>query len=86
MENGKNHSLQIEYGQGLMATEVGDVTAFNDREIRFITTLGVKTIVCGENLKITSFNKQTGELKIYGVVNSVKYGFKPINSLKNLFK
>lgn len=86
MENGKNHGLQIEYGQGLMATAVGDVTAFNEREIRFKTLSGVKTVVCGENLKITSFNKQTGELKISGGVNSVKYGAKPFGSVKNLFK
>lgn len=86
MENGKNHGLQIEYGQGLMATAVVDVIAFNEREIRFKINSGEKTVVYGENLKITAFNKQTGELKIGGLINSVKYGAKPFGSVKNLFK
>ena len=86
MENGKNHSLQIEYGQGLMATEVGEVTAFNDREIRFITTLGVKTIVCGENLKITSFNKSSGDFRAEGDFVKISYEGKKVPVLKKIFK
>ena len=86
MENIKNHSLQIEYGQGLVASGVAEVVGFNEREIRFKTDSGVKTIVLGDNLKINAFNKQTGELKVGGAINSVKYGVKPLTTIKNLFK
>ena len=86
MENSKNHSLQIEYGQGFVASGVIEVVGFNEREIRFKTDFGVKGVVLGDNLKINSFNKQTGELKVCGQINSVKYGAKPLSSVKNLFK
>ena len=52
MENIKNHSLQIEYGQGMIAGGVAEVVGFNEREIRFKTDSGVKVVVLGDNLKI----------------------------------
>ena len=52
MELNKNHSLKIEYGQGLTATTVSDVLFFNDREIRVLLEGKNKICIIGEKLKI----------------------------------
>ena len=73
MEQNKKHTMQIEYGQGFLATAVGEVVVFNEKEIRFRLISNEKACVLGENLKINSFNKQLGELKVMGNVFMIKY-------------
>lgn len=73
MEQNKKHTMQIEYGQGFLATCVGDVLSFNERQIIIRLALGERVHVIGENLRINGFNKQLGELRVVGKVQIVKY-------------
>ena len=86
MENNKNHNLQLEYGQGLLATAVQDVLSFNEKEVKISLCSGKKLVAIGEKLKISGFNKQSGELKITGEVSLIKYLSSPTSQLRKLFK
>ena len=86
MENNKIHNLQIEYGAGLLASCILDVVAFNDREVKMALVSGQSLTVYGEKLKITAFNKQSGELRLSGAVSCVKYSASASAQIKRLFK
>jgi hypothetical protein len=86
MELNKNHSLKIEYGQGLTANTVSDVLFFNDREIRVLLEGKSKICIIGEKLKINGFNKQSGELKVGGMIINVKYLASSTSAIKRFFK
>ena len=73
MEKNTRHTLFIENEQGLVARAIGEVLAFNEREIRLKLLSGSKLVVVGDKLKITCFDKGCGELKLSGVVFTVKY-------------
>ena len=85
MEQNKKHTMQIEYGQGFCSTAVGEVIAFNEREIRLRLNSGERVCVYGENLKINAFNKQLGELRVVGMISAVKYQFSARQKFKKLF-
>ena len=85
MEQNKKHTMQIEYGQGFLATAVGEVVAFNERGIRLRLATGEKVCVCGENLKINAFNKQLGDLRVAGAISVVKYSYSAKQKIRNLF-
>ena len=85
MEQNKKHTMQIEYGQGFLATAVNEVVAFNEKEIRFKLISGEKVCVLGESLKINAFNKQVGELRVVGMVYLVKYLYSAKQKIKKLF-
>ena len=82
MEQNNKHTMQIEYGQGFLATFVGDVLSFNEKQIIMRLRIGDKVQVLGDNLKINGFNKQLGELRVVGNVQTVKY----LPSAKQKFK
>ena len=85
MEQNKKHTMQIEYGQGFLATAVGEVVGFNEKEIVFRLNLGEKVCVLGEGLKINAFNKQLGELRVVGNVLLVKYISSTKQKIKKIF-
>ena len=85
MDKNTKHTLLIDYEQGLFATAICEVLAFNEREIKLSVLNGVKLIVFGEKLKITSFDKSSGELKLSGVVFSTKYSSLSTVKIKKLF-
>ena len=85
MEQNKKHTMQIEFGQGFCATCVSEVVSFSEREIRFRLTTGEKVCVLGGNLRINAFNKQLGELRVVGVVSSLKYLNTARQKIKKLF-
>lgn len=86
MENTKNHSLTIEYGQGLIASLVSDVLSFNEREITVALSGATRLKIWGEKLKIGGYNKQSGELRVTGSVSCVRYQTSPAGQLKRIFK
>mgnify|MGYP002521566916 CR=1 FL=1 len=76
----------IEYKKSLVASGVGDVISFNEREIRLNLAEGGKVLICGEGLKIVKFEKKTGEFKLIGAVGSVKFLSGGQTALKRFFK
>lgn len=86
MEKNENHILTIDNRRAISLSGAADVLSFNEREIRLSLCDGTKVIVSGENLNIAGFSKQTGEAKLAGTINSVKYQTFGVPSLKKLFK
>ena len=75
----------LEGRKKLSMTGVQTVDGFSEQCLR-LTVSGNKVIVNGENIKITAFNKSTGNLTAEGVVNEIKYTHKKQPVLKRLFK
>ncbi|HBF86173.1 MAG TPA: hypothetical protein DDW54_00680 [Clostridiales bacterium] len=86
MEQNKNHSLSVEYKQGLTASGISDVLSSNDREAILSICGGGKVKISGENLKIIGFDKVSCNFKMSGFVLSVRYSAASQSPLKNLFK
>ena len=76
----------IEYKKSLIASSVGDVISFNEREIKLKLEDGGRVNIAGDNLKIVGFEKRTGEFKLAGVVLSVKFLGGASSPLAKLFK
>lgn len=62
----------IESRKKLNISGVRDVTSFDDETILLDTVLGKMTIK-GEELHISSFNTETGELQAAGLIHAVVY-------------
>ena len=85
MDKNIKHTVFIEYGQGLIATAVGEVLYFNEREIKLKLLSGERLLVMGEKLKINGFDKNCGELKLLGAIISVRYVAPTSSKFKKLF-
>ncbi len=73
------HNLIIEQRKTLNASGVKDVDSFDEQTVVAVTQLGELT-VRGNNLRISNFNAQTGDLSVEGSISSVSYSDdKPVN-------
>lgn len=77
--------LELSERKKLNMTSVDSVDGFNE-EILNLTVAGSKMKVCGEGLKITAYNKTTGELSAEGLFNEIKFSKKSVPILKKFFK
>ncbi len=77
--------LNLEGRNRLNLTCVDTVDGFSEQMLR-ITVKGDKTIILGENIKITAFNKATGSLSAEGVFNEIKFAAKKVPLLKKFLK
>ena len=85
MENLK-HSLTIENKNKILVTEVIEVLAFSDREIKLkLKDNTLLNIEC-ENLKILSFDNAGGDFTMQGKISLVKYREKGESFVKRVFK
>jgi len=78
-------SLILEGRNRLLMTGVSSVDGFSDEQLK-LTANGSKVHILGQNIKISSFNKETGKLSADGVFNSIKFDVKKEPILKRLFK
>ena len=69
----------------LQMTGVDAVEGFSDRMLK-LSVSGSKVLINGENIKITAFNKATGNLAADGNFTEIKYNFKKAPLIKRLFK
>lgn len=69
----------------LSMTGVQTVDGFSEQSLK-LTISGDRVVINGEGIKITAFNKATGNLSAEGVFNEVKYNFKKAPIIKRLFK
>ena len=77
--------LILEGRKNFSMTGVQTVDGFSEQCLK-LTVSGNKVIVTGENIKITAFNKSTGNLTAEGLVNEIKYAHKKQPIIKRLFK
>ncbi len=85
MENFK-HSLTIENKNKVLITEVIEVLAFSDKEIKLKLKDSSVVTIEGENLKILSFDNVGGDFTMQGKINLLKYREKNESLVKRVFK
>ena len=87
MENEKKqHNLTLEGSSRLLLTGIKDVGAFNESEIRAVLSEGGRVTVSGEKMQISAFDKNTGDLRLTGKVNTIKYFDLSAPSPRRFFK
>ena len=69
----------------LSMTGVASVDGFTDAYLK-LSINGSKVLILGENIKITAFNKSTGNLSADGTFNQIKYDVKKEPLFKRIFK
>lgn len=69
----------------LTMTGVESVDGYSETAIK-LTANGTKIFFYGTKLKITSFNKATGNLSCDGDFSEIKYGGKKVPFIKRVFK
>ena len=74
MENFK-HSLTVESKSKVLFSEVMEVLAFSDKEIKLKLKDNCILTIEGENLKILSFDNVGGDFTMQGKINCIKYIF-----------
>ena len=82
----KPHNLTVENRVNSLFTGISDVASFNSGEVKMILADGTRLTVTGEKLQITGFDKRTGEIRLAGRVNSLKYADKSIPTVKRFFR
>ena len=75
----------LEGRKRLSMTGVEAVDSFSEESLK-LTVSGSKVFIFGENIKITAFNKSSGNLSAEGVFNEIKYNKKRLPLVKRLFK
>ncbi len=85
-QNVRSHSVNLEYRQGLTASGINDVIAFDEKDIVLSVSNGAKMRITGENLKILNFDKPSGNFRLSGSVYVLKYSVGEKFGLKKLFK
>ncbi len=77
--------LTLESRTKLSMTGVDAVDGFSETFLQ-LTVSGDKVYISGENIKITVFNKVSGNLSAEGKFNQIKYGNAKVPIVKRLFK
>ncbi len=77
--------LTLEGRKFLNLTQVSSVDAFSEESI-ILTVNEIKSKIIGEKLKITNFNKSSGNFSCEGVINEIKFGHKKTPLIKKIFK
>ena len=70
--NFKDHSVIIDNREKLNISGISDVLSFDDETLILKSVLG-KITVKGENLRITSFDNEIGDLISEGKIHAVVY-------------
>ena len=77
--------LCIDGRKRLTMTGVSSVDGYSENSVK-LTANDTKIYIFGNNLKITNFNKATGNLSCDGDFTEIKYGGRKTPVLKRVFK
>ena len=77
--------LVLDGQKRLSLTSVETVDGFTEQSLK-LTISGNKVLISGENIKITAFNKASGNLNADGHFTSIRYDYKKTPFFKRLFK
>lgn len=81
----ENEILTLENQKRIVLTSVSSVDAFSPENLK-LTVNGKKVVIVGNNIKITSFNKSSGDFKADGDFVKIFYEGKKVPVLKKIFK
>ncbi len=83
----EQHNLVVENQKRLSASSVAEVNGFSDKEIMLTLVGGKKITIFGQGLKITNFQKQSGNFIADGEILKITYhGNKSGSFFKRLVK
>lgn len=85
MTENECEKLLIEGRKRLQMTAVDSVEGFSEQTLKLIVK-GSRVIITGKNIKITAFNKQSGNLSADGDFSDIKFGTGKQAVLKRIFK
>ncbi|MBQ9513721.1 MAG: hypothetical protein IJR66_01900 [Clostridia bacterium] len=85
MENNQTERITIENRKRLSMTGVVAVNGFTEQAVK-LSLNGAMMVINGKGIKITAFNKETGNLSCEGTITEIKYAEKKGNIVKRLFK
>ena len=80
------HSVSIEDQKTFAATEIKEVVAFSDKEVKLITKKDERIVVTGDDLKINGFSKSSGAFSLTGNIRQIRYLGAKENFIKRLFR
>lgn len=83
--NFEAEKILLEDRKRLSMTGVSTVDGFSEQCLK-LTISGNKITILGDNLKITAFNKSTGNLMAEGTISEIKYNHKKAPFIKRIFK
>lgn len=84
-QNNSVERVLLECRKNLSISCVESVDGFNEQSLK-LTVMGSKLIIVGENIKITAFNKASGNLCAEGNILEIKYQNKKAPVMKRIFK
>ena len=79
------HVLTIESKRRITVSEVKEVLAFSDKEIRLKLKDGCMLFIQGENIKITAFDDSNGVFSANGSFTGIKYKQAVSTFIKKVF-
>lgn len=77
--------LVLDGRKRLQMTCVEGVEGFTEQSLKLIVK-GNRVQILGENIKITAFNKASGNLSAEGDFSEIKYNYKKAPLIKRIFK
>ena len=77
--------LLIEGRKRLQMSAVDAVEGFSEQTLKLVVK-GSRVVISGKNIKITAFNKQSGNLTADGDFADIKFGGEKQAVLKRIFK
>ena len=81
----ETHKIELDLRKKLSVTGVLSVDGFSEQTLN-LTVSGSKLRILGENIKISSYNKNTGNLTADGDFYEIKYLTKKPSLTKRIFK
>ena len=81
----QNNTLTLENRNKLSISGVESVDGFTDQFINLCVS-GSRLKILGENLKISTFNKSTGNFLAEGTINEIKFSGKKLSLIKRVLK
>jgi HSP20 family molecular chaperone IbpA len=81
----ENEVLTLENQKRIVLTSVLSVDGFSPENLK-LTVNGKKVVITGNNIKITSFNKSSGDFRAEGDFVKISYEGKKVPVLKKIFK
>lgn len=85
MDNNQIEKIMIENRKRLSMTGVISVNGYSEQTLKLSLT-NTCIVINGKGIKITSFNKDTGNLSCEGEIGEIRYTEKKGNIIKRLFK
>jgi hypothetical protein len=70
---GDIHNLTIENQKRVLASAVAEVNGFSEREIKLTLVGGKRLTVMGQDMKISHFQKESGQFIADGEIFGIKY-------------